>query len=143
MSRIEYYVMDLIETKKELSDRIQDLRKAAGYSSAASFAAAIDITPAKYTHYEQNKTSMPLEVAMRIASRLGVSLDELAYGEEPSSEDETMAARIAKLDGEGKRELEQMLRYVEFRSNLRRYEPTIEQITKEEFEEALKEAESE
>lgn len=70
-------------SRKMIGKRLQQLRKRAGYRSAASFAAALGVKTNTYTTYEQGKASFSYERAWEMADLLGVSLDELGGREWP------------------------------------------------------------
>lgn len=66
-----------IPTRKELGKRLQRLRKAHGFKSAAAFAEYAGLSVTAYTEYEQGRNPISLERAWLIADALGCSLDEL------------------------------------------------------------------
>lgn len=56
---------------------LQEMRKAAGFKSAASFAEAMDIPAATYARYEQTPEKIPTANAWAIADRLGCGIDDV------------------------------------------------------------------
>ncbi len=64
------------------SDRLRQARKEAGFRWASRFAVAADIPDSTYRSYENGHRQLPLDVARRIAPRLGVSWQYLMTGEE-------------------------------------------------------------
>ena len=63
--------------KKALGLRLRELRKAAGYSNRATFAAEAGLPATVYSEVEQGRTRLSYENAWKIADALGISLDEL------------------------------------------------------------------
>ena len=72
-----------------MRSNLQQIRKEAGFKSAAAFATRMGISVGTYTNYEQGKNKLTLEMAWQFADALGeamgryVSLDELAGREFP------------------------------------------------------------
>ena len=69
-----------------MKSNLQNIRKAAGYTSAKSFAESIGMSVETYTQYEQGQRNMSLEVAWELADALDCTLDELAGRKRPSNE---------------------------------------------------------
>lgn len=57
---------------------LQEVRKRAGFKSAAAFANHIGMNVGTYTNYEQGKRKLTLEQAWEFADELDCTLDELA-----------------------------------------------------------------
>ena len=66
-----------------MKTNLQNMRKAAGYKSAAAFAESLELSVNTYTAYEQGRHSMTLETAWEFADALNCTLDELAGREWP------------------------------------------------------------
>ena len=66
-----------------MKTRLQELRKAAGFKSAAVFADHIGMNPRTYTNYEQGNRSMDVEVLWQLADALNCTVDELIGREVP------------------------------------------------------------
>lgn len=56
---------------------LKELRKAAGFGSAAAFAERIGQNQNTYASYEQGRRPLPMDVACDICDVLGCTLDEL------------------------------------------------------------------
>ena len=69
--------------RKEIGDRLQELRMRAGFGSAKEFAESLGINKDTYTGYEQGKGMFTYERAWAFADALGCSLDELGGREWP------------------------------------------------------------
>lgn len=61
---------------------LKELRKAAGWKSARSFAEHVGIPFDTYSSYEQGRRNFMLDTAVMFCNELGCTLDELA-GREP------------------------------------------------------------
>lgn len=60
-----------------MKTRLQELRKAAGYRSAESFAERMGIKVKTLRNYEQGVTDFSLDFACNVCNVLGCTLDEL------------------------------------------------------------------
>ena len=69
-----------------MRSNLQYIRKAAGYTSAKSFAESIGMSVGTYTQYEQGQRNMSLEVAWELADALDCTLDELAGRKRPNKD---------------------------------------------------------
>lgn len=56
---------------------IQDLRKAAGYSTAREFASACGFSPSSLARYEKDPVSIPVKSAWTMADMLGCTVDDV------------------------------------------------------------------
>lgn len=65
-----------------MASALLELRKAAGYRTAAEFADAVGIPASTYARYESNPDKIPMEPARRLADRLGVPIDVVVGREE-------------------------------------------------------------
>lgn len=74
-----------MNTKKDIGKNLQKLRKAAGYSSARSYAEHMGYNPNTYTQYEQGLISISYEKAWEIADDLNCTMDEIGGREAPKS----------------------------------------------------------
>lgn len=63
--------------RKILGERIQKLRKGAGFKSARAFAEKAGVSQNAYVECEQGRSRLSYENAWRIADTLGLTLDEL------------------------------------------------------------------
>lgn len=77
--------MEECPDRKILGERIQKLRKGAGYKSAKAFAEKAGVSQNAYVECEQGRSRLSYENAWRIADVLGVSLDELGGRDWPSA----------------------------------------------------------
>lgn len=66
-----------------MKTKLQEIRKAAGFKSAAMFAEHIGMNHRTYTNYEQGARSMDVETLWRFADALDCSVDELIGREAP------------------------------------------------------------
>lgn len=66
------------DLKKSIADSLRRIRKASGYTSAASFCEKLGIDVKRYYEYEAGRINIPLSLAFRFCDVLGCSLDELA-----------------------------------------------------------------
>lgn len=84
-------------SRKEVGKCLQQLRKQAGYKSAAAFAEELGIKVGTYTTYEQGKASFSIETAWDMADVLDVTLDELVGREWPPGSSPALTADERKL----------------------------------------------
>ena len=81
--------------RKEIGDRLQELRVAAGFASANDFADVLGFNRGTYTGYEQGKGMFSYEKAWKMADALQCSMDELGGRQWPPE------AADARAPGEG------------------------------------------
>lgn len=86
-------------SRKEIGDRLQELRVAAGYASANEFADALGFNRGTYTGYEQGKGMFSYEKAWTMADALQCSMDELGGREWPSDAHDALSADERSLVG--------------------------------------------
>lgn len=82
-----------------MSNNLTRVRQTHGYKYANEFAASLYIPLSTYTRYERNDeslTSIPTKTLLRIADKLGVTLDEIFFPQRRSEEDE-LVCRINSL----------------------------------------------
>lgn len=79
-----------------LDKNLRYYREQAGYNTAKEFADVLDIPYNTYTAYENQKREPKLEMLIKIADLLNVSLDDLV-GRTPADEDEQLKITINKL----------------------------------------------
>lgn len=72
-------IMSVAEKKisKKLGKKIQKLRKEIGYSSQESFAEALKLSRTHVGHIEQGRKNPSMEVLVKIASLLKISVKDL------------------------------------------------------------------
>lgn len=66
-----------MKTMPSSNNKLQKLRKSAGFSTAKAFAQELDVPTSTYARYEQSPDSIPLKAAWRIADILDCSIDEV------------------------------------------------------------------
>ncbi len=71
-----------MEEFKQIAARIREAREICGLSSA-EIAQKLNIAEDSYTQYEANGEDIPINVLFRLASELGVDLNELLTGRAP------------------------------------------------------------
>ena len=76
-----------------LDKNLRYYREQAGYNTAKEFADVLDIPYNTYTAYENQKREPKLEMLIKIADLLNVSLDDL-LGRTPADEDERLKKTI-------------------------------------------------
>lgn len=74
---------DMEYERKQIGKRMNELRKAKGFKSAASFARHIGLTERNYSRLEKGDIEMRLPIAIAIADALDCSIDELIGREVP------------------------------------------------------------
>ena len=79
-----------------LDKNLRIYRERAGYATAKEFADALDVPYNTYTAYENQKREPKLEMLIKIADLLNVSLDDLV-GRTPADEDERLKKTINDL----------------------------------------------
>lgn len=79
-----------------LDKNLRIYRERAGYATAKEFADALDVPYNTYTAYENQKREPKLEMLIKIADLLNVSLDDLV-GRTPTNEDERLKKEINDL----------------------------------------------
>ncbi|WP_287776404.1 helix-turn-helix domain-containing protein [Megamonas sp.] len=79
-----------------LDKNLRIYRERAGYATAKEFADALDVPYNTYTAYENQKREPKLEMLIKIADLLNVSLDDL-LGRTPADEDERLKKEINDL----------------------------------------------
>lgn len=81
--RTDYVATATMRTMlKTAHDRLRHARTAAGYKTAADFAAAIGVQDGTYRHHENGIRGLSPNAAKRYASHLGVSATWLMFGED-------------------------------------------------------------
>lgn len=100
--------MDIPE-RKVIGDRLQKLRKEAGFDSAKDFADYLGFKRDTYTGYEQGKGMFSYEKAWIMADALKCSMDELGGrkwppdGARPTPEEEELARIYRDVSADGQR----------------------------------------
>ena len=96
---------DRKELRKQIGKHLQELRKAAGYGSAAAFAEVIGFNANTYTQYEQGITGFNYEQAWIMADALHCSMDALggrkpphAYAEPASATERALVDDFRRMD---------------------------------------------
>ena len=79
-----------------LDKNLRYYREQAGYKTAKEFADILNIPYNTYTAYENQKREPKLEMLIKIADLLNISLDDLV-GRTPTNEDEQLKITINKL----------------------------------------------
>lgn len=97
--------MENEERRRSIGRHLQQLRKNAGYKSAASFASEMGMKAGTYTSYEQGEAAISLERAWDMADALQVSIDDLAGRQWPpggspalSTDERGLVASYRKMD---------------------------------------------
>ena len=91
---------------------LKELRKAAGFGSAAAFAERIGQNQNTYASYEQGRRPLPIDVACDICDALGCSLDEL-MGRVPHTE--YRSVDVSSLSDGGRQAVEEVAEFTRHR----------------------------
>lgn len=67
-----------------MASRLQDLRREAGFTNQADFAAEIGVSVPTYARWEADPEKVPLKSAWELADRFGTSIDEIVGRSAPA-----------------------------------------------------------
>ena len=69
------------ESVEDIGARLKHFRQRMGYKSQKAFASAVGLTVSEVNHYESARRRLPLNAAIKIRRRFGISLDWLYSGD--------------------------------------------------------------
>lgn len=107
-----------VKTMSSSSNKLQKLRKKAGFETAKAFAQELDVPTSTYARYEQSPDSIPLKAAWKIADILNCSIDEVVGRSTGSNKNESsrIAKRVKGLTRKYRESLLDYLAYLEEKS---------------------------
>lgn len=103
-----------------LDKNLRIYRERAGYATAKEFADALDVPYNTYTAYENQKREPKLEMLIKIADLLNVSLDDLV-GRTPVDEDERLKKVVSDLLSKFAKENDIKLHEIKYKKEFEKY----------------------
>ena len=73
--------------KKTMAKELQTLRKEAGFRSARDFASTCGFSPSTYTRYENDRNTIPVKSAWKMADVLGCNIDTIVGRDDQATMD--------------------------------------------------------